>query len=160
MHSGGIYFFYCFVIFCISYILLTSNTWNAWRRYIYVGNEVSRCRNKRDIANFPQNIGQLPKSKQLFGIQVNRSWEKKQAMQIKLFRNQSHLLLCGGSRKFYNIPVVVNPPSQRLEVGTIGRAGTQPFQMFHLFYKARNRKKGVPVHCTFQTANLYLRLLG
>ena len=67
---------------------------------------------------------------------------------------------CGGSGKFYNIPVVVNPPSQRLEVGTIGRAGTQPFQMFHLFYKARNKKKGAPLHCTFQTANLYLRLLG
>ena len=142
MHSGGIYFFYCFVIFCISYFLLTSNTWNAWRRYIYVGNEVSRCRNKRDIANFPQNIGQLPKSKQLFGIQVNRSWEKKQAMQIKLFRNQFHLLLllCWLQEV---IPVVVNPPSQRLEVGTIGRAGTQPFQMFHLFFNARDKKKGI-----------------
>ena len=85
MHSGGIYFCYCFIVFCVSYFLfnkqhvecraevyifvtaslffaflisfLTSNTWNAWRRYIYVGNEVSRCRNKRDIANFPQNIG-------------------------------------------------------------------------------------------------------
>lgn len=127
---------------------------------IYVGNEVSRCRNKRDIANFPENIGQLPKQKHFFGIQVNRSRVKKQAMQIQKFRNQFHLLLCGGSGKFYNIPVVVNPPSQRLEVGTIGRAGTQPFQMFHLFQKARNKKKGVPVHYTFQTTNLYLRLLG